>query len=364
MARMSVPPYIEALRPYRPGQPLDRLARQHGLSDILSMASNESAFGASPRTREAISAAVSGIHFYPDASGVALKERLAERHRVSPEQIVLGNGSGELIELAIKAFAAAGERVVMSRLGFIQVRLAAQAGAARLVEVATEPGTFRDSAEGFAELAQGAKLVFIANPNNPTGTFWTAAELEKYFASGPAGLTVLDEAYAEYVERDDYPSGFDCLRAGLPVMVLRTFSKIFGLAGLRIGYGVTSAEVADYLERVRSPYNTNSLAQTSAVAALEDEAYVAWVRGENRRERTQLASELCARGALVTPSVTNFLLVHPPTGRRWDEELLLRGVQVRALDGWGLPGALRVTVGTSEMNRRFLATWDQLAEAG
>ncbi len=361
MALGGIPPSILALRPYVPGKPLEVLARELGVSEVLSLASNESAFGASPRVAAALADAAARVHFYPDASGLLLKARLAERHGVTPEQIVLGSGSGEVIELAIRTFAAAGDRVVMSRLGFIQVRLAATAAATRLVEVPSHEVTFRDDLAGFVAAARDAKLVFIANPNNPTGTVWTQTELESYFDSEPAGLTVVDEAYADYVERPDYPSGLDFLRAGHAVLVLRTFSKIFGLAGLRIGYGIASPEVIGYLERVRPVYNTGSLAQAAALAALDDAEHLAYVKQENSRQRARLAAAFTQRGARVTPSETNFLLVHPPSGAGWSESLLRRGVQVRPMDGWGLPGGVRITVGTAEQTSRLLAELDTLS---
>ncbi len=360
--QFEAPEHVRRLRPYRPGLPMDVLARELGVASICQLASNENTAGPSPKVAAAILAASGSIHFYPDAGGLHLKERLAALHGVGRDQIVLGNGSGELVDLVCRALVAPGERVVMSRLGFVQYRLSALAANAELIEVDPLPGTRADDPEALARASHGAKVVFIANPNNPTGTYWTRAELDRYFeAVNPAALTVIDQAYFEYVEAPGYPDGLDDLAAGREVLVLRTFSKIHGLAGLRIGYGLGTAERIEDLERVRAPFNTNAIAQVAALAALDDEEQVAATRRRNTVEREHLSRELAQRGAVLTPAVANFVLADfPAFAGDLAAALAKHGVLVRAMAGWNLPGSVRVTVGTRPENERLLAALDEV----
>jgi histidinol-phosphate aminotransferase len=345
------------------------LQRELGLARIVQLASNENTAGPSPRVYAAISRALAEVRFYPDGGGYHLRRRLAELHGVEPRQIALGNGSGELVHLLCQAFLLDGQPVVLSGLGFIQYRLSARAVNARLVEVPVQPASRADDPEELGRAARAARLAFLANPNNPTGTYLTRAGLDAYFSlAGDEVLTVVDQAYQEYVEAADYPDALDDLKAGRNVLVLRTFSKVHALAGLRIGYGIGPAAVLAQLEGARLPYNTNSLGQAAALAALDDPDHAAAARRRNAVERALLAAELARRGFGVGPSIANFLLVDLPMGLPVEgrgpaaalaERLLRCGVMVRPLGGWGLPASLRITVGTREENELLLAALDR-----
>lgn len=355
------PEYIRRIRPYLPGKPPEVLAAELGLGELCQLASNENTSGPAHSVREALQGAAR-LELYPDSGAYHLRQRLAAELGVPAEQLIFGNGSGELIDLVCRALLADGERVVMSRLGFVQYRLSAMASNAELVEVEPAAGTLADDVDGFIAAARGAKAVFLANPNNPTGTYWRRSELERYFAAvGPDVLTVIDQAYQEYVVETDYPQGLDDVARGRPVLVLGTFSKIHGLAGLRIGYGIGPRELLFDLERARLPFNTNVLAQVAALAALADRAHVAAARERNLRERTFLAAELTRRGFALTASVANFVCGLAPSGREGLAAALeQRGVLIRDLKGWGLPGGVRITVGTRAETERLLAALDAI----
>jgi histidinol-phosphate aminotransferase len=362
MSSYLAPDYIRAIVPYSPGKPVDLVQRELGLPRMVQLASNENTAGPSPLVAEAIGRALARIRFYPDGSGLHLRRRLADLHGVAPQQLVLGNGSSELVDLLCRAFLADGQRVVLSGLGFIQFRLSALAVNARPVEVPVRPGSRSDEPEALGRAARGSRLAFIANPNNPTGTYLTRAGLDAYFAAaGSEVLTVVDQAYFEYVEEADYPDALDDLKAGRNVVVLRTFSKAHGLAGLRIGYGIGPAEVLAQLESARLPFNTNALAQAAALASLNDPGHAAAARRRNAVERPFLADELARRGFGVIPSIANFLLVDCPcTAADLAARLLRLGVMVLPLGGYGLPESLRVTVGTREETMALLSALDRL----
>lgn len=356
------PDYIRRIIPYPPGHPVDVLQKELGVDRFVQLASNENTSGPSPLAAAAIRDAACGVNFYPDGGGYHLRGKIAQRLGVAREQIVLGNGSGELVELLCRGFVADGQRVVMSELAFVQYRLSALASNAEIVAVPPLAGSRRDDAEALGRAGRGARLVFIANPNNPTGTFVTRRELDAYFQAVDDGvLTVIDQAYQEYVDHPDYPDAMEDLAAGRNVIVLHTFSKLYGLAGLRIGYGVGSADVLAQLESARLPFNTNTLGQVAALAALDDGDHLAAVRNRNLEELPRLAAELERRGLPVTPSIANFLLVD--FQRPADEvarELLSRGIIVRGMRGYGLPHSVRMTVGTREENDLLLAALDRL----
>jgi histidinol-phosphate aminotransferase len=361
----SAPDYLLRIQPYHPGEPVELLRRRLGVDQIFQLASNENTAGPPPSALAAARQALSQGQFYPDGGGLLLRQRLADRFGVEPQQVVLGNGSGELVDLLCKAFVADGGAVVVSRLAFVQYRLSAMAVNAELVEVEPRSGGLRDDAEGLAAAARGARLVFLANPNNPTGTYVTRRELDAYFETvGDSVLTVVDQAYQEYVDEPDYPNGLDDLKRGRNVVVLGTFSKLYGLAGLRIGYGLGPAELLAQLERARLPFNTNSVGQAAALAALDDIEHLEATRRRNRLERSFLAAELTRRGLAVTPSIANFLLVELARPAAEVVPALLRhGVWVRGLAPYGLPQAVRVTVGTRRENEAFLAALDAVEVA-
>ncbi|MFN3413814.1 MAG: pyridoxal phosphate-dependent aminotransferase, partial [Thermoanaerobaculum sp.] len=281
------------------------------------------------------------------------------------DQIILGNGSCELIEMLARAYLADGDEAVISQQSFVMYELAVNQVNGRAIAVPTAPGRRHDVVAMAKAVGERTKLVYIANPCNPTGTYVTRAELDEYFAIvGDRVLTVLDQAYQEYVDRADYPDGLDDLRKGRNVIILRTFSKIYGLAGIRIGYAVSSPEVIATLNRVRSPFNTSSLAQAAALAALDDEAWATASRTHNLQELKFLEEELSRRGVKFTPSVTNFVLIEfEEDVQKLFLEFQKRGVIIRPVGGPGLLNCARVSVGTRKENLRFLQALDSLVLA-
>ncbi len=359
----QVPEYIRKLAVYVPGRPIEEVERELGVSDIVKLASNENPLGPSPKAVAAVEAALPTLHRYPDGSGHALRKALAARHGVDVEQVILGAGSVEIIEMLARAFMADADEAVFSQQSFISYQLAVNQVNGRAVTVAATSGRGHDLPALAGAVGDRTKLVFLANPCNPTGTYFTRAELERFLAEvGDRALVVMDEAYHEYVTRPDYPDAVDDVKAGRHVMVLRTFSKVYGLAGARIGYGVASRDVVATVNRVRSPFNTSSLAQAAALAALDDADWVRGSREHNLRELEFLQGELKRRRVRFTPSVTNFVLVE-----FWANigELFLafqrRGVIIRPVGGPGLVNCGRVSVGTHAENVRFLAALDELA---
>ena len=361
----KVPEYIRKLAVYVPGKPIEEVERELGVSDIVKLASNENPLGTSPKALVAIHRAMSAINRYPDGSGFALRKALAAHHGVDIEQTILGAGSVELIEMLARAFLADGDEAVYSQQSFVSYELAVEQVNGKAATPPATPGRAHDLPAMARAVNERTKLVYIANPCNPTGTYCTRSELSRFLdAVGDRVLVVLDQAYREYVQRPDYPDGLDDLKAGRNVIVLQTFSKIYGLAGMRIGYGVSSAEVIATLNRVRSPFNTSSLAQAAALGALHDGEWAARSREHNLRELAFLQGELERRGVRFTPSVTNFVLIELEGDVR---ELFLefqkRGVIIRPVGGPGLDGCARVSVGTRPENERFLAALDQLVPA-
>jgi histidinol-phosphate aminotransferase len=351
------PEYVRRIAPYVPGKPIEELARDYGLAEdsIVKLASNENPRGPSPRAREAIAAACAGITRYPDGNGFALKSALAARYGVGREQIVLGNGSNDVLELATQAFLRPGDQAIYSQHAFAVYPLATQARGATGLEIPA-----REYAHDLDAMAKAitprTRIIFVANPNNPTGTWLPATALKAFLAAVPREvLVVLDEAYDEYLDAAQRSPAVRWSAAHPNLIVSRTFSKAYGLAGLRVGFGVMDAGVADMLNRVRQPFNVSSVAQAAALAALADTDYVAESAALNRAGLAQLAGALDAMRVGYVPSHGNFLLVHVGDGARIYERLLRQGVIVRPVANYGLPAHVRVTVGLPEENRRFLA---------
>ena len=351
-----VPPWIRTLAPYAPGKPIEELERELGIRDSIKIASNENPLGPSPKALAAIAAALPDLHRYPDGSGFHLKRRLAERLGVAPETLVLGNGSNEIIELLVRTFLRPGDEAVMADQAFVIYRLVVQAagGTSRIVPL--RDFTHDVDAIG-AAIGARTRLVFLANPNNPTGTIFRRAAWERFLARVPPGVVVVaDDAYAEYVEDPEYPDSVHERGDGsVAVVTLRTFSKLYGLAGLRIGYAVAPAEIVDVLERVRQPFNVNALALVGALAALDDDAHVERTLAANRAGMAYLAEAFDQLGLAHVPSQANFVLLHVGDGARIYEDLLRRGVIVRPMGGYGFREHVRVTVGTRAENERLVA---------
>lgn len=358
MRRSSIdellPAWSSRIRPYPPGKPVEEVERELGHSAI-KLASNENPLGPSPLALEAVRGALDKVHLYPDGHGHDLRRKLADLHELDPNQVILGAGSTDLIELVGKTFLAPGDEGITSESAFYIYRLAIEEMGAGLILVPLRDMTF-DLPAMARSVTQRTKVIYLGNPNNPTGTMFTAAELDLLLdALPPRVLVVLDEAYADYVRRSDYSHSVDYVRAERNVLVLRTFSKVHGLAGLRIGYGMGHPELIAALDRIRSPFNANSLAQAAALAALDDRQHVARSVESNQREMKFVTQELTLLGVRYTPSVGNFLLID--TGRDCEEDfvrLLNAGVIVRPMKLYGFPTSVRVTVGTHADNEQFL----------
>ena len=355
-------PSIARLNPYQPGRPIDEVMRELGLTEVVKLASNENPRGPAPAVRERIREAMGELSRYPDANGHALKRRLAFHHDIEPNRITLGNGSNDVLELAAKFTLEPGTQGIMSAHGFIVYTLAITGCGATLVTVpAKDYGC--DLEAMLAEVTDATRILFIANPNNPTGTSVGASELTGFLDRLPPRVwVVLDEAYAEYVDAPDHPDGRVLLERYPNLIVTRTFSKIHALAGLRIGYALSSALAADLMNRARQPFNVSSLGLAAAEAALDQAAFVAESAALNRNGRTALESGLRQLGYPPLPSAGNFLCVDLRRDAQPVFEALLRsGVIVRTIREYGLPNHIRVSVGLPEENQRLLEALGQLA---
>lgn len=356
--------YVARLAPYVPGKPIEDLARELNLdpATIVKLASNENPRGPSPAVIAAIAAAAAEVTRYPDGYGYHLKDALSKRLGVTPAQIVLGNGSNDILELATMAYLRPGDAAVYSQHAFAVYPLATLARGARTIEVPA-----RDLAHDLpamrAAITPETRIVFVANPNNPTGTWIAPAALEAFIDSVPRDvLVVLDEAYNEYLEPADRADSIGWVARYPHLAVSRSFSKAYGLAALRIGYGVMSAAVADMFNRVRQPFNVNALAQAAAVAALADTAYVDDSRALNKHGLAQLYAGLAALGIPYVSSHGNFVLAKVGEAARINHALLLRGVIVRPVASYGLPEYLRISVGLPAENERFLAALREILD--
>jgi len=346
--------HLSGIEPYKPGRPIEEVERELGLSGTIKLASNENPLGASPAAIEAVRKAVERIHFYPESGAPELAAKLAAKLGVDPASLVFGNGSNELIELSARAFAGAGDEIVFSADGFAIYALVAQSIDARAVPVPPRDH-HHDLPAIAAAIGPRTRVVFLANPNNPTGTIFRRAEWETFVRRVPDDvLLVVDQAYCEYVDDADYPLLLDELPRRPGMVLLRTFSKIYGLAGLRIGYAVGDREVIDAISRLRQPFNVNSLAQAAALAALDDDAHVERSRRVALAGRDTFARALAALGVVYVPSHANFVLVEVGDGAAVTEALLRCGVIVRPMSGYGMPSKIRITFGTDEQNRRCL----------
>ena len=350
------PPYVRELAQYVPGKSIEDVARDLHLDpkSIGKLASNENPRGPSPGGIKAIAAAAAEATRYPDGNGFALKAVLSQRLGVDPAQIVLGNGSNDILELATQAFLRPGDEAIYAAHAFAVYPLATRARGAIGVEVpARDFG--HDLTRMLAAVTPRTRIVFVANPNNPTGTFVPAAELLAFIASVPPEvLIVLDEAYNEYLDPVDRCDSVSWIAKFPNLLVSRTFSKAYGLAALRIGYGLMDAGVADMLNRVRQPFNVNTLAQAAAIAALADADYVDRSRELNRAGLAQLAAGFAALGVASLPSHGNFVLAKVGDAGTVYQRLLAQGVIVRPVANYGLPEWLRISVGLQDENARFL----------
>ncbi len=341
------------IKPYKPGKPIEEVRRELGLKDVIKMASNENPLGPSPKALSAIKKYLNNINRYPEGGCFYLRQALSKKLKVKPEQIIFGNGSDELIILALRAFVNEGDEVVVAKPTFLIYEIASKIQGAKIKSVPTRYFKY-DLKAMRGEVNKKTKLVFIANPDNPNGTYVTRYELEVFLKDLPTEVIVfIDEAYFDYVQERDYPNGLDYISKN--VIVTRSFSKSYGLAGLRVGYGASNPEIIKCMDSVREPFNVNSIAQIGALAALKDKKFLSRTKKLTQDGKKFLYSEFSKLGVRYVPSVTNFVLFG--VGRDADKickALLKKGIIVRNMKAWGMDTFIRVTVGKEKESKRFI----------
>src|SRR6478752_3810333 len=345
---------------YEPGKPIDETARELGLdpSQIVKVASNENPLGPSPKAKAAMRDALEEAHIYPDGGGYRLRSAIADSYGMELSNVVLGNGSNEIIELLCHTFLNRDAELIAAKHAFVVYKLMATLFGAKYVEV-PDPGFVHDLDAMADAITDKTRLVFIANPNNPTGTMVDQAAIDRFMARVPDHVVVVfDEAYIEFP--DSPPDSLKHVREGRNVCVLRTFSKIHGLAALRVGYGLASQNVASLLQKARQPFNVNAIAQAGALAALTDTEHVEKTRAVNRDGIAFYEKALAERGLEYVPSYANFLLIKTGDGDRVFRDMLKQGVIVRAMSSYKLPEWVRISIGTEEQNRRCLEVLDSV----
>jgi histidinol-phosphate aminotransferase len=356
---ITVPENINSISPYVPGKPIEEVERELGITGCIKLASNENPLGPSSKAVAAVKKALETLNRYPDGSGFYLTHALAKALDVETSQVILGNGSNELIELLVRTFTLPGDEVICADPSFIAYKIIAQAAACSHVGVACKE--MRHDLGAMADaINDRTRIVFIANPNNPTGTMNTRAEMDRFMERVPDHVIVaVDEAYFEYVTHAEYPDSLDYLKDGKNIVALRTFSKIYGLAGLRIGYGISKPEIVENLNKVRQPFNTNSLAQVAALAALKDRKHVEKSIAVNNEGKQFLYQSFQQLGVSYIPTETNFIMFE--TAREAKdvfEALMKQGVIIRPMGG----KRLRVTIGLPEENKRFVAELEKIVK--
>ena len=349
------------LKPYIPGKPIEEVKRELGLKSVIKLASNENPYPPSPKVLKAITQAAKDVNRYPDGVCFELRRELAKRLKVKPEQFVFGCGSDETIVLAIRAFVEPGDEVVIAKPSFLVYSLAASAAGAEVVQVPLL-GLRYDLPLMKMAVNPKTKIVIIGNPDNPSGLYATKAEVEEFLNGFPDDVLVFfDEAYFEFVAEKDYPDTLALLRSRKNIIVARTFSKLYGLAGLRIGYAVASVEVADLMNRAREPFNVTSIAQAAAIAALKDQGYYRKILAVLRSERDKVCQGLTKLGVEFSKGYTNFIQVKvTKDSREVSRALLKKGVIVRDMSVWGLENYIRVSIGTPSENKRFLSALKEI----
>ena len=344
---------ILGIKAYQPGKPIEEVKRKLKLKKVIKLASNENPLGPSPKAVAAIKNNLSSLNRYPDGSGFYLKRTLAKYFKIRPEIIILGNGSDEIIDVIVKTFLKEGEEVLTSEATFLEYSIVTRSNAGKIRTVPLK-GFGYDLVGIKKAISPKTKIVFISNPNNPTGTYVNKYELDNFLKSLPKNLiVVLDEAYDEFVSAKDFPNGLSYFRKK-NVIVLRTFSKAYGLAGLRIGFGIARSEFINFMERIRQPFNANSLAQAAAIAALTDKTFLRKTKKTIKDGKTYLCNQFKNMGIEFIPTQANFILFKMNKAKYIANRLLKKGIIVRDMRQFGLSNFLRVTAGKKEENRRFV----------
>ncbi len=360
--RDRVKAHVAAVEPYQPGKPIEELERELGIDEAVKLASNENPLGPSPRAVAALHAQMESVHLYPDGACFELRRVLSESLSLPGDRLVFGCGSDEILELVAKAFVGEGDEVVYAWPSFAMYPIVVRGAGGTPVEVPLDGSLVHDLDAMAAAVNEKTQVVILCNPNNPTGTSFGAEAFDRFVATLPEDVVlVVDEAYCEYARRDDFPDALGWVARRPATLVLRTFSKIFGLAGLRVGYGIGGPELIDLLERARHPFNVNRLAEAAAVAAWGDREHVERARRVNAEGADYLTRELSGLGLEVWPTDANFLLVR--AGEGVYGPLLEQGIIVRPLTGFGMPDCIRVTIGTAEQNERFVKALRRILES-
>ena len=356
----QVPDYIRSLVPYAPGKPIEEVEREYGIQGSVKLASNENPLGPSPKAIQALRERIHQLHLYPDGHCFYLRQGLAAKLGVSPDRLIFGNGSNELIELAVRTFMRAGDEALMAHQAFVVYRLVVQGAGGRCRAVPLQNFT-HDLGAMAGAITPKTRIIFLANPNNPTGTIYRKKAWEAFLDRVPAGVLVIaDEAYFEYVTDPKYPNSLSYHGRGKALITLRTFSKIYGLAGLRIGYGIAAEEIVDLMHRIRQPFNVNAAAQWAALGALNDHEHLQRSLEVNREGMSYLSRELSRLGLEQVPSQANFILVRVGNGKEVFAQLLKRGVIVRPMAEYDFPEYIRVTIGKMEENIKFIRELERI----
>lgn len=353
---------LTGIKPYVPGKPIEEVQREFGLTDVIKLASNENPFGPSPAAVEALKNSLTSVNLYPDGSHYQLRQELAEFHGLDADCFIVGNGSDEVLKLLAETFISEGDEGIMADPSFSEYDFAVTLMGGKMVKVPVDENFGLDLQAMAGAINDRTKLIFLCNPNNPTGTIVSGQEIEAFLEKVPENIVVVfDEAYYEYVEDSGYRSGLEFLKEGRKnVIVLRTFSKIYGLSGLRVGYGMAQPDLIQWVNRAREPFNVNSLAQLGARAALKDTEYVTKSGRLNREGREYIYREFQTRGIKYVPSHSNFIFADVGVdSKALFASMLKKGVIIRTGDIFGYPTFIRVTVGTPEENKRFIAALDE-----
>ncbi|MBF0478478.1 MAG: histidinol-phosphate transaminase [Candidatus Omnitrophica bacterium] len=344
------------VQPYVPGRPIEDVKRELGLKEVIKLASNENPYPTSPKVLKAIAQAAKSVNRYPDGGCIALRQELAKQLKVKPEQLIFGNGSDEVIVMAVRAFVQPGDEVIFAKPSFLVYEIASCIEGAKLNAVPLMPD-FRYDLKAMKEaVTSKTKIIFLGNPDNPSGQYISNTELKNFLKNLRSDILVfIDEAYYEFVSAKDYADSLNLLKIYKNLMVARTFSKIYGLAGLRIGYAMGDAELIDIIGRVREPFNVNSIAQAAALACLKDKAYYKKILTQINAERKYLYASFDTMRLEHIKSFTNFILVKTAIGgKAASQGLLKKGIIVRDMSGWGKPEYFRVSIGNAQENKKFI----------
>ncbi len=360
--RLALKKAILNVKPYVPGKPINEVKRELGLKDVIKLASNESPYPPSPKVLKTIQEALPELNRYPDGNCYYLRRKLAENLGVDPRQLLFGNGSDEIIVLAVRGFVNEGDEVVVAEPSFLIYEIASQIAGANIKAVPLKD-FYYDLPQMKEAVTKKTKLIFLGNPDNPSGKYFTQSQIEQFLEGIPPSVLVLiDEAYYEYVQADDYVNSLNLLKKYKNILITRTFSKMYGLAGLRIGYGVGNQEMINYLDRLREPFNVNSLAQAAALACLEDKRYYAELLKKINEGRKFLYENLKELGLSYVESFTNFILIKldKPGASLAAQNLLKKGIIVRDMSAWGLKNYLRITIGTDVENKKLIKALEEI----